>query len=140
MTRLLDWEARLAAYLSEVADLPMAWGRHDCALHAANAIRAVTGEDHAAPYRGRYQTELGAARALRRQGFASVEAQFDALFPAIVPAFAQRGDIVLRGDAVGVCIGAEALFVGEEALAGAAPRDGLVRFPRAEWAKAWAIR
>jgi hypothetical protein len=140
MTRLPDWEARLADYLASVADLPMAWGRHDCALHAANAILAVTGEDHGVPYRGRYQTELGAARALRRQGFDSVEAQFDAVYPILAPAFAQRGDVVLRGDAVGVCIGAEALFVGAEALDGGALREGLVRFPRREWTKAWAIR
>ncbi|WP_206431078.1 hypothetical protein [Sphingomonas sp. ABOLE] len=135
MTRLLDWEARLADYLASVADRPMAWGSHDCALHAAHAILALTGEDHATAYRGRYQTARGAARALRRQGHADVEAQFDVLFPAIAPAFAQRGDIVQRGDAVGVCIGAEALFVGEEG-----EREGLVRVPRREWTKAWAIR
>jgi hypothetical protein len=140
MTRLPDWEARLADYLDLVADTPLEWGSHDCALHAANAIRAVTGADHAAHYRGRYRTELGAARALRRNGHASVESQFDALFPPIAPAFAQRGDVVMRGDAVGVCVGAEALFVGEEVGGEETARAGLVRVHRREWRKAWAIR
>lgn len=135
MTRLPDWEARLAAYLASVAGLPHAYGSHDCALHAANAVIALTDEDPAARFRGRYSTQIGSLRALRRYGEGTLEATFDAAFPEIPCAFAQRGDIVLRDGSVGVCLGGDAAFVGEE---GGLP--GLVRFPRREWAKAWAVR
>lgn len=38
------------------------------------------------------------------------------------------------GGMVGVCIGADALFVGEQDDVA-----GLVRFPRADWARCWGV-
>lgn len=130
MTRLPDWEERLATYLASVRETPHAYGRHDCALHGANAVLAQTGVDHGAPFRGRYKTEIGAARALRRFGAGTVEATYDAHFPSIPPALAQRGDIVLAQGAIGVCIGGEAIFAGD---------TGHQRIARAEWARAWRV-
>ncbi|RDE05441.1 DUF6950 family protein [Sphingomonas aracearum] len=130
MIRRPDWEQRLADYLASVADVPHAYGRHDCALHGANAVLALTGEDAATRFRGRYQTEIGAARALRRFGAGSVEATFDATFPAIPPALARRGDLVMADGAIGVCVGGEAVFAGE---------TGQVRWPRADWTRAWRV-
>jgi hypothetical protein len=135
MARLPDWEPRLAAYLESVRDREFVWGEHDCALHAANAVLAITGEDFAAPFRGKYSTGAGSVRALKRYGAGTLEATFDAALPEIGNSFAQRGDIVLRDGMVGVCLGADAAFVGE---ADGVP--GLVRFPRREWSRAWAVR
>jgi hypothetical protein len=130
MTRLHDWEPRLSNYLASVRDTPHTYGTHDCALHGANAVLAQTGVDHGKPFRGRYKTEIGAARALRRFGAGSLEAEFDAHLSGIPVALAQRGDLVLAQGAIGVCIGGEAIFAGEQ---------GHQRIARAEWARAWRV-
>lgn len=132
--RRSDWEFRLADYLEAVGDRPFAWGWHDCALHSANAVLAMTGTDFAKLFRGRYRTAIGSARALKRYGAGTLEATIDTLFPSISRAFAGRGDLVMHAGALGICIGGHGLFVGEEG--GAA---GLVRIERAAWTKAWRI-
>lgn len=129
--RLSNWEARLSAYLAEVLDRPYRYGSHDCLLHVANAALAMTGVDPGAGHRGKYRTEAGAARHLRRHGADSPAAMMDQRFERIPPAFAQRGDAVAGDDGIpGVCIGARAAFVGE---------DGLAFTPIAEWRFAWKV-
>lgn len=58
----------LADFLSESARAPFAYGARDCGLWMADWVRAVRGVDPAAHLRGRYRTELGCARVLRRGG------------------------------------------------------------------------
>lgn len=70
MNRTRGWQGRLVAYLASSATTPFAPGVHDCALFAAGAVAAMTGIDPAAAYRGRYTTERGGWRVLRRDGFA----------------------------------------------------------------------
>jgi hypothetical protein len=135
VTRLPDWEPRLAAYIESVRDSEFAWGKHDCALHSANAVLAVTGDDIATKFRGKYSTARGSLRALKRYGAGTLKSTIDDALPIITPAFAQRGDLVWRHGMVGVCLGADAAFVGE---IDAVP--GLVRFPRRDWTRAWAVR
>ena len=130
MTRLPDWEQRLADYLAGVLNTPHRFGSHDCALHGANAVLAQTGHDYAAAYRGRYTTELGAARALRKHGAGSLQATFDVQLPVINPALAQRGDLVMAQEAIGVCVGGHAMFAGAQ---------GLERIARTEWSRAWKV-
>ena len=136
--RLPDWEERLGAYLMEVRERAHAFGSHDCALHGARAVEAITGADHGAPFRGRYTTALGAKRALKRFGAGSIEATFDAHLASIPPSFAGRGDLVMAdtptGPAIGVCIGGDGMFVGREG-----EHDGLVRLPRSTWTRAWRV-
>lgn len=134
MPRLSDWEARLGAYLEAVRERPHVYGEHDCALHGASVVEALTGVDHGAPFRGRYSTELGAARALRTIGAGSLEATFDQHLAPVPVAFAGRGDLVMTASAIGVCIGGDALFVGQDG-----DQPGLVRLPRRLWAKAWKV-
>jgi len=134
MDRLPDWEARLHGYLERLERAEFDWGTLDCALFAAGAVKAMTGEDPAAAFRGRYRTAKGSERALRRFGAGTLEATIDAGFEPRPVGFARRGDLVLVDGMVGVCVGADALFIGE---AGGNP--GLVRFARGRWAKAWAV-
>lgn len=49
-----------------------AWGRDDCLMWIANIDRAATGVDPAAPWRGRYRSERGAARVMGRRGIAGM--------------------------------------------------------------------
>lgn len=134
MNRLPRWESHLHAYLAAQAAASFTFGTCDCALFCAGAVEAVTGEDPAAIFRGKYSTAAGSARALKRYGAGTLESTVDAIFPAISPAFAQRGDIVMHGEALGVCVGKDALFVGQED-----DREGLVRVARDQWSKAWKV-
>lgn len=113
MTRIARWEQALAAAVEAAAKTRFEWGVTDCATWAFDVRFALTGIDDAARWRGQYATEVGAARMLLSLGWASYEEGCRALLGAPLPSvlFAQRGDIVIGGDAggVAVCIGAHAV-------------------------------
>lgn len=44
-------------FLLDRARTPFAWGSHDCALFAADAVKAISGVDIADDFRGKYSTE-----------------------------------------------------------------------------------
>ncbi|PYE89572.1 DUF6950 family protein [Phyllobacterium leguminum] len=93
MIRLSGWRPALHDYVLSVWRNSLIWGEYDCALFAADAIKAMTGEDIAAPYRGRYKTLIGGLRLLKKDGFAN-HAEFAASrFEEIHPSHAQIGDI-----------------------------------------------
>lgn len=104
MTRLPDWDRRLALVTEKHMRLPGEWGVSDCLLTAADAIEAVTGNDVMAKWRGRYKTETGAARMLRREGCETVDDAMRLVF-GLKPKgrlMAQRGDVgtMMRGDEI----------------------------------------
>lgn len=134
--RLPDWERRLLALVEKDRDRPYQYGRHDCLLWAANAVKAVIGKDFARGHRGKYKSAASASRYLRQAfGVDTPEALLDSLFEEKPIGFAQRGDIVLAKDGIpAVVLGDFALSIGEENNS-----QGLVRVPRQDWAKAWAI-
>lgn len=137
--RLPDWEARLSAWISDALAKPHAYGRHDCLLLCAGDIRAVIGKDPARGHRGQYRSALGAAKYLKQLGFDTPAELLDFLLDPIPVAKAMRGDIVLA-EVPGICIGSEGLFVGQgRPNALAADVTGLVRVPRREWTRAWAV-
>ena len=140
MTRFATWEADLAAYLAGVRDRPLEWGAHDCGLFFAGACKAMTGFDPGEPFRGKYSTEMGAAKALKRFGAGNLETTLDGLFQEVPAAFVQRGDGVWNGESVGIAMAGYALFVGETVTSEGAPvQRGLVRVSRAEWVKGWSV-
>ncbi len=132
-----DWPERLNALVEERRRTAFAWGTHDCILFAADAVAAMTGRDPAAAWRGAYADAEGAARiirlAARRARRAShmgeggcaarggiEEVLRAALGAPIMPAFAQRGDVVLvetpAGPAAGICLGAACVFAAPRGL------------------------
>lgn len=140
MMRFATWETDLAEYLAEVRDRPLEWGAHDCGLFFAGACKVMTGFDPGEPFRGKYTTEMGAAKALKRFGTGSLESTLDDLFQEVPAAFIQRGDGVWNGESVGVAMAGYALFVGEELTPeGVLLRRGLIRVSRAEWVKGWRV-
>lgn len=127
------WEQRLVGLIEKSRERPYAYGRHDCLLWPAAAVKAVTGKDHGRGHRGKYRSAASASRYLRSLGFDSPEQFLDSLFDEKPIGFAQRGDLVLGSDGIpAVCIGDVALSVGDGSA-------GLVRVPRAQWVKAWAV-
>lgn len=110
MERLSDWRARLNETIEASRRTPFVWGQSDCAIFAADAIRAVTGEDIAAGYRGTYSDAAGALQALQDAGFADLAEMAVAYLPEVEPIMAQAGDIVAlpspeTGWTLGVVIG-----------------------------------
>ena len=106
--RLRDWQSRLDAAIREARARPFEWGRHDCALFAAGCVAALTGADPASDLRGRYTTETGAARVIKRLG--GLEGIGDARLGPRVPVLcAQVGDVGLieqdGRDMAAVCAG-----------------------------------
>ena len=100
MTRHEDWEERLSAHFSETPTCVQRWGVDDCALRACDAIQAITGIDLAAEFRGKYSTEIGATRVIKKfcgggleQLAIKVATQYG--LKEVPPFCAQRGDVVL---------------------------------------------
>lgn len=124
-----DWPERLSDYLESQRDVPFDWASHSCAAFAAGAVEAMTGQAVEIPAHGSAREAAGllAARTLRER--------LDDLFgPEIVPALAQRGDLVLVDlagrESVAVCVGAEA----------AGPADsGLLMVPMRLVVAAWRV-
>lgn len=77
-SRFPDWRERLAAFVLERRDAGFVWGARDCAMFAADAIQAMTGDDVLAAWRGAYSSRFGALRALKRAGFDTLAELFDA--------------------------------------------------------------
>ena len=105
--RKKDWSEKLVSYLLDNLDTPFQWGTFDCCLFAANAVREMTGKDFAAPFRDKYTTEKGAAKALIKYGQGDIKSTVNAIFGPLKPRLkAGRGDLVLvetdTGDALGV--------------------------------------
>ena len=132
--RVENWPAALAAEIASAQNKPFAWGSHDCGTFAAAVETAVTGETGFGDALGGYKTAIGAARKLRKIGFATIEDLVAARLVEITPSFAQRGDVVAidtdLGPAIGVVTGADALTPGLE---------GLVRYPVTVARRAWRV-
>lgn len=84
---------KINSYLKENSDRDFSWGEFDCCLFACDIVVLAGGEDFAKDVRGKYSSEQGAKRVLKSE-FGSIENAFSSL-PEVLPAFAQRGDLVL---------------------------------------------
>ena len=120
MERLPDWKPRLIAWLASIARTPFEPGKHDCALFVAGAIAAMTGEDPAARFRGRYTTVRGGLRVLRAEGFGDHVEMVASRLEEVAPLMAQVGDIAVvdtpEGPALGIVAGADILVPGRDGL------------------------
>lgn len=133
--RRADWEQRLVDFVEKNRARPYEYGSHDCLLMPAGAVLAVTGKDFGRGHRRKYKSAASASAYLRSLGHDSPEAMLDGLFPVKPVGFAQRGDLVMAEDGIpALCMGGFALSVGSEGNT-----EGLVRVPRAQWVKAWAV-
>ncbi|KQM20197.1 hypothetical protein ASE73_07700 [Sphingomonas sp. Leaf24] len=136
LVRAPDWEERLAVYLDRKREEPFKWGSNDCALFAAEAIKAMTGTDPGEAFRGTYDSRTGSALALREHGEGTLLKTVTAwLGQPKHPVFAQRGDIVMKDrNTLGVCVGLHSWFVGEEH-----GQNGLVAVPTVDCTKAFSL-
>lgn len=130
--RLANWEARLFEYVERAQAIEFEWGVHDCATWVSDWRQIATGQDAAIAWRGKYRTERGALRQIKKAGFDTMPDWVDSILGDRLasPLMAQRGDIALVQDALGIVTGAE--------IAALSP-DGLVMFPLTEAQMAWRV-
>jgi hypothetical protein len=135
MGKVTGWERALLAEIDAWSGQPFVWGSRDCLSLCIACARAVAGaaifDDLPA-----YKTEKGAARGLKRLGYASVADLVADRLPEIPVAAAGRGDWVMRAapslapGAFGVVLGRRAAFMAEA---------GLVMLPTLSAERAWRI-
>lgn len=94
MQKTPDWRLHFDAFLASRLRAPFVWGVNDCAIFAADAVLAMTGQDPApAGLRG-HRTARQATRSLHRhgelQGIATA-----ALGEPVLTADPAEGDVVL---------------------------------------------
>lgn len=105
LTRLPDWDRRLARATERHLKTPGVWGESDCLLTVADAVEAVTGVDPAEKVRGKYTTAQGAAKVMRRRKAETVKDVLAKLFPGVGRLMAQRGDLCVVERAGMLCAG-----------------------------------
>jgi len=128
------WPSRLNDYLEAASERPFSWGEWDCAVYVFGAAEAITGDDHAETWRGKYKTPTGALKQIKKHGVENLGEWLDKFYSRQPILFAQRGDIVAIDQdsfgAFGIVIGAQALFVGP---------DGTETRPLVECDYAWRV-
>lgn len=93
--RKLNWPRRLNAVVEAYQNEPFVWGKTDCLCMAEDVVLAITGSSPAQPFRGSYDTRIGAAKVLLERGYDDLQDALEAHFPRVDPAWAQRGDLGL---------------------------------------------
>lgn len=130
-----DWAHSLARMVDAWRDRSFVWGEADCLLFCRACSEAITGADILADLPA-YASELGAARELRRLGFANPADLLVSRLEETRPAMARRGDwVMLEGGGLvpgsfGVNVGRHSVHMGE---------TGLVWVPAASAVRAWVI-
>lgn len=116
-----DWQKRLVTVIKAAEKRPFSWGKNDCCLFAADCVEAMCGEDFANEFRGKYDSETGAKKALLRGG-GSLERVLGRFLDEVSPTMIQRGDVAVVENAgrrcAGVFYGGSVWVPGESGLVG----------------------
>lgn len=128
--RLPNYQSNLHSLIARWEARPFAWGSADCAIFGADAIQALTGDDPAASYRGKYKTLAGGLRAIRKSGFNDQIDYLSKTFSQIPLSMATMGDLaVIETDLIGPNgMGQSVALIAGQFVIGLGP-DGLVRLP-----------
>jgi len=116
--RRTDWMIRLFDVIESTHNKPFEWGVNDCCLFAANCVEAITDVDYAAKYRGKYSSEKGAYKLLKKS---DIRKKLNEWFGEPKhPLTAKRGDVVMYsddgGEYLGICLGTNCAFVTKDGL------------------------
>lgn len=119
--KVINWPQQVAATIKAATVRPFSWGELDCCLFAAEVVKAQTGTDLSADYRGRYSTELGAARVLKKLG--GIDALLDQHFERVPFSQVQRGDVLQFDGPYGLTLGVFFGAIWAPTATGVAPVD-----------------
>jgi len=145
LKRTPHWATReFHQFLVARAKTPFQYGTNDCSMFAADAIKAITGTDIAAEFRGTYNDAPSSLRAIHRiTGGTTVEdaavwiAKKHGLEERQHPLTAQRGDLVLIPNADGTLIAGVVHLNGRHAVS--VGENGVQRFSISTVKRAWKI-
>lgn len=133
MKRARDWRTRLHEAIEARRRVPFSFAAGtDCALFVADCILAMTGEDPAAEFRGRYSSDVSAMRVIRDAGFTDLTDLVSSRLDEIEPVFARVGDVAMIPDdspfgcALGIVIGEQIAVLHVDGI-GSVPRDIMTR-------------
>lgn len=100
LKRVPGWLAAYHTAIEEIRRTPFSWEAHECATGlAARVVEAITGQDIAAPYRGRYSDAVTALGVVRQAGFATLADLVASILPEYGhPSEAHIGDIAAIAD------------------------------------------
>ena len=130
---LIRRQRALEKTVAKYRDRPHDWRSVDCIRMLRSHLVAMGHKR--LPKLPRYDSALGAKRALKEAGFGSVDALLDSLLPRIAPAMALPGDVLLaRGDEG---LGAVTLSVGLKAFGWHEDAPGATVLVLHEIAGAW---
>ena len=141
LQRFPNWPRRLAQLFQTSTTVTFSWGLYDCALFAAACIRAMTGVDLGAPYRGTYSNEAQAdaiflASYTNLGDFAASIAVANGM-PEVVVNFARRGDVVWLDN--GTTYGALGVVGLDPRFAMCMGAAGAVQVHISRWRRAWQV-
>lgn len=142
LKRSETWVQALYDFVRARKNAPYEWGANDCCSFVCDGILAMTGVDTYSDFRGRYTDEAGAEATLQAvvgstDKLAAIEfltRKFE--MEEILPAFAQRGDVVLLGVEGGFALGLVHL---DGMSAAAVAGEGLHRVPLTFATRAWRV-
>lgn len=131
-----DWPVLLDGYIQNAAREPFAWGTHDCVSFVCGWHRLMTGRDVYEEFRGGYESEFEAKKLMLVNGVRSMSDAGRYLFgEAKVPLRAQRGDIVLAENALGICVNGSAAVLGLNSLG----QHGVIMLDQRDFILAWTV-
>lgn len=119
--RKTDWQQKLDAFIEARRYVAHKWGETDCVLFVADAVREMTGTDHAAKVRGKYDSQKQAYAILQELGGYD-KVLTDAFGESRGPNNARKGDVVIyrpfKDDtrALGICLGTHFAAPGDNEL------------------------
>ena len=130
MTDLSERERRHRLWFAKMGAAEWAPDGMDCARFVASYVEAITGVDHAAPWRG-YETVEDGQAALRAAGYDDHIALVASILPEIKPDDAVAGDVAVTAEGA-LCIVQGRLLIG-------AGDVRMVRLPRREMQRAFRV-
>lgn len=145
LKRTNHWATReFHHFLLQRTNSKFAWGENDCCLFAADAIKAFTGTDIAADFRGKYNDQPTALAAIRNitgghtiADAAAWVAKKHGLEERKYPLMAQRGDLVLVKNGDGDLIAGVVHLNGRHVVS--VGEDGMKRLSITAAQRAWKI-
>jgi hypothetical protein len=144
LTKHNHWHTRhFHDFLYTSADKPFKWGEWDCALFAADAIKSFTDVDLADDFRGKYTTQTGAFKLIKKltggttvADAAAYCAQKHSLEEHTYPLMCKRGDLVVF-DNGGDLISGVVHLSGRHVVS--VSDSGLVRLPITTVKRSWSV-
>lgn len=131
--KIENWEIKLIDYIEATKLKKFKWGVNDCCSFVAGAVKAMTGVDFYKDYKGKYNDEETAMKALYDvSGYKTIAGMLNNKFEAKQINLAQRGDIVMNDQrAIGICLGSTSAFL---------TKDGLIFIATHQCIKCWGVQ